>query len=78
MYIDRKLTENVSREDLAKRMRSPARWQLCVRSIQKQKKEQADNTKAEEFRKSTDLQARDSAENVKSPAVSDLTKTSLF
>ena len=77
-YIDRKLTEKVSREDLARRMRSPAQRRFCVRSMKKQKKQQADNMAEEGFLKSADLEARTSSENAKSPAISNLTKNSLF
>ena len=73
-YIEKKITENVSGEDLAKRVRSPAQRQFRVRSMQKEKKEQADNTKGEGLRQSADLQARVSSENDKSSAVRDLTK----
>ena len=38
-YIDKKITENVSREDLAKRVRSPAQRRFCVRSMHKQQEE---------------------------------------
>ena len=39
-YIDLKLTQNVSRQDLAKRLRSVAQLQFCIEFAMKEKKEQ--------------------------------------
>ena len=73
-YIDKIITENVSSEVLVKRVRSPAKLLFCVRSMNKQKKEQSNKTKREGFRQSAELQARIYSENANSPAVSDSTK----
>ena len=53
-YIDKQITENVSREGLVKRVRSLAQRRFCIRSMHKQKKERADNSKGEQFRQSAD------------------------
>ena len=55
-------------------VRSYAQQQFCVCSKHKQKEEQTDNTTGQGFRKSTDLIAKVSSENAKSPAVKFLTK----
>ena len=39
-YINLKLTQRVSRHDLAKRLRSEAHLQLCTESVMKEKKKQ--------------------------------------
>ena len=69
-YIDLKLTQKVSRLDLAKRLRSEAQLQFCIKSAMKEKKKQEESDgrhKKQVFHQLAGLEARILAENQKSP-----------
>ena len=57
-YIDKILAQKVSRADLAKRIKSRALLNFCIKSVQNKRKEQKEKQKLDRFLQSAGLETR--------------------